>query len=570
MTQLQIGSYVNGGFARLQLESFLETRGLIQANSGGGKSYLIRRAVEVLAGKVQQIVIDTEGEFATLREKFDFVVVSAAGGDAIAHPRTAALLARRLLETRVSAILDISELKARQRDEFVCNFLVALMDLPRSLWGELLVVLDEAHAYCPEKGQGEALSTDAVIDLASRGRKRGFALLAATQRSSKFHKSAAAELLNKFVGRTGLDVDVKRAAFDLGMTPKDAQAALVNLGAGEFFAYGPAVSKTVQLMKVDEVETTHPKSGHRGGKRAIILPKPTDAIRAVLPQLADLQAEQEQKAKTEEDLRREAAALQQELKLAQRAIAERPSTHSAADIVEARRTGERSGYDRGREEGYNAAISAHSKYVDQVEAWRSKFPRADETARLPVPPASRAPAARQVITSRSGPILPTVPAAPARRSTPTTDLPKGEAAVLAALIQYPNGLRREQLTILTAYKRSSRDAYIQRLRERGFVDTTGDRVTATQVGIDALPDAEPLPTGIELQGFWLQRLPEGERKILQVLIDANGEPVDRDSLEAETGYKRSSRDAYLQRLRAKELIDEPMRGSVAAAAQLFA
>lgn len=55
------------------------------------------------------------------------------------------------------------------------------------------------------------------------------------------------------------------------------------------------------------------------------------------------------------------------------------------------------------------------------------------------------------------------------------DLPTGEKACLIATAQYPGGVRREQLTVLTGYKRSSRDAYIQRLRVRELVTTeTGD------------------------------------------------------------------------------------------------
>jgi hypothetical protein len=47
---------------------------LVQSNSGGGKSWALRRLLEQTASLVQQIVIDIEGEFTTLREKFDFVI----------------------------------------------------------------------------------------------------------------------------------------------------------------------------------------------------------------------------------------------------------------------------------------------------------------------------------------------------------------------------------------------------------------------------------------------------------------------------------------------------------------
>jgi hypothetical protein len=128
------------------------------------------------------------------------------------------------------------------------------------------------------------------------------------------------------------------------------------------------------------------------------------------------------------------------------------------------------------------------------------------------------------------------------------DLPKGERAVLIAVAQYPDGAEREQLTVLTGYKRSSRDAYLQRLRERGYINTNGERIFATDDGIAALGNAyEPLPTGQALRDYWIARLPEGERRILEVLIGQWPAAVPRDDLDEPTGYKRSSRDAYLRR-----------------------
>jgi DNA helicase HerA-like ATPase len=224
----------------IDLGRLLETRMLVQANSGGGKSWALRRILEQTAPMVQQLVIDPEGEFATLREKFDYVICAPHDADAIASPRTAALLARRLLETGVSAILDIYDLKAHERQLFVERFLTALVNAPKALWHPVLIVLDEAHVFAPEKGSSE--STGAVIDVATRGRKRGQSLIVATQRLAKLHKDVAAEMLNKLIGRTGLDVDVKRAADELGMTPREAMEQLRPLSPGEFYLFGPALS----------------------------------------------------------------------------------------------------------------------------------------------------------------------------------------------------------------------------------------------------------------------------------------------------------------------------------------
>ncbi len=47
----------------INVERLIESRMLIQANSGGGKSWAIRRLLEQTYGDVQQILIDVDGEF---------------------------------------------------------------------------------------------------------------------------------------------------------------------------------------------------------------------------------------------------------------------------------------------------------------------------------------------------------------------------------------------------------------------------------------------------------------------------------------------------------------------------
>src|SRR5438067_7624738 len=97
----------------IDLPTLLDTRLLVQANSGGGKSWALRRILEQSHGKVQHIILDSEGEFGTLREKFDYVL-AGKGGDTPAEPRSAALLARKLLELKVSAIIDLYELHPQE------------------------------------------------------------------------------------------------------------------------------------------------------------------------------------------------------------------------------------------------------------------------------------------------------------------------------------------------------------------------------------------------------------------------------------------------------------------------
>ena len=221
------------------LDVLLTTRLLIQANSGAGKSYLLRKLMEELFGHVQVIAIDPEGEFATLREKFDYVLVGK-GGETPAHVSTAEELAHKLLELRASAVCDLYEMPALQRHTWAQRFLASLINAPKKLWHPVMIIVDEAHIFCPEKGAGESEASDAMIDLATRGRKRGFCAVFATQRLGKLRKDAAAELQNVMIGGTFLDIDVKRAAETLGIPKgkdeRDFAAHMKVVAPGTFIA----------------------------------------------------------------------------------------------------------------------------------------------------------------------------------------------------------------------------------------------------------------------------------------------------------------------------------------------
>lgn len=293
---------------KLDIYKLMTTRLLVQANSGGGKSYAIRKILEETHGKVQQIVLDIDGDFSSLREKFDFVL-AGKGGDISADTRSAGLLARRILELESNLIVDLYELKQIDRIRFVKNFLESMIDAPKSLWHPTLVVLDEAHIFCPEKGHAESWS--AVVDVATRGRKRGYCLILATQRLAKLHKDAAAEMNNKMIGRTTLDVDLKRAGDELGFHTRD-WSNFKNLEPGEFYLYGPALSKQVELGTVGEVKTRHPKAGKIG---KFYSPAPSSKVKSVLAKLSDLPQEAATELKEKSDLQARIKELERELRL---------------------------------------------------------------------------------------------------------------------------------------------------------------------------------------------------------------------------------------------------------------
>ena len=279
----------------LDLDKLVESRLLVQANSGGGKSWSNRRIIEQSFGKKQIIVIDPEGEFGNMRGEFDFLYIGK-DGDAPAESRSAALLAHRLLETKASAIIDIYEMNMQERRHFVRLFLEAMVNAPKDLWHDVLVILDEAHKFAPEKEQSEAL--EAVADMASRGRKRGYCLIPATQRPAKLNKDVAAECNNKLIGRASLDIDRKRSAEELGFTTKEEILSLRNLEPGEFYAFGPAISRDVIKTVIGDVKVKPPKRGVGRNKP----PAPTEKVKKLLAQFKDLPEEAKKEADTIQSL----------------------------------------------------------------------------------------------------------------------------------------------------------------------------------------------------------------------------------------------------------------------------
>src|SRR6185437_12590028 len=203
-----------------------------------------------------------------------------------------------------------------------------------------------------------------MLDVGTRGRKRGLCMVAATLRMSLFNKGIAAELKNRLIGGISLDVDLKRAAFDLGLTPHEARDALRALKPGQFYAFGPALHQSEpRVLLTGDVETTHPEAGT---KLRTTAPKPTAAIVALLPRLADLPKEAETEARSIEDLRRELATARRELTLTKKA--QPPVTPAATPALSRQelKAIEDRGYERGvaagRQEAQRATV-AHLRTI---------------------------------------------------------------------------------------------------------------------------------------------------------------------------------------------------------------
>lgn len=525
----------DGGAIMLDVDRLVESRLLIQANSGGGKSWAIRRILEQTFGQIQQLVIDPEDEFHTLRGKYDYVLAGRDGGDCPADPRSAALLAERFLELGVSAIFGIFELKAHERILFVRRFLEGLINARKELRHPVLIVIDEAHMFCPEKGKAE--SAAAVIDLMSRGRKRGLCGILATQRISRLNKDAAADANNKLIGRASLDIDMRRAAEELGFSRREDQQGLRHLKPGEFYSFGPALTENVIRFKVGGVQTTHPEAGARSAP-----PPPAPArLKAVLAKLADVPADHAASEKTEADFKTEIRSLKGQLAATKRT----PGIVNKADIDGA--------YDKGFAAGQNS-VPDHSADLRK---------RLDKIAKLVGGEPSVT--VRKASASTARPKLNGAVATPG-----FTKKTGGKWRMIEALVsRYPAKFTKAQWGTLSHMKHTggSFNTYVSALRTEGCLTEAGGFYQASESAMDQYGQDVTRPeTAEEVRAHWLTVIGAPAR-LLQVLIDWHDTPISKEDLAERVGMTVTggSFNTYLSKLNSNQLIEKGPDGIMAAA-----
>ena len=130
----------------------------------------------------------------------------------------------------------------------------------------------------------------------------------------------------------------------------------------------------------------------------------------------------------------------------------------------------------------------------------------------------------------------------------------------------PNGRTKPQLALLSCYSvtSSSFGTTLGSLRAKGWID--GLRITP--VGIEALGEYEPLPTGDALLSYWMDRLSMCPRTLLAKLAEVYPVALSKGELAEATGYSPTSGSygTALGELRTLELIT---KGSEIKASDVF-
>lgn len=563
----------DGTEVKADLNALIAQRLLIAGNSGSGKSYLLRLIAELICTQMPVIIFDLEGEFATLREKFDFLLVGS-GGETALDIRTAKVLMQRILEHRVSAIFDLSEMEKPERERYVKAVCEAAINSPKNLWRPTCFIFDESHELCPESSKGQSECKAAVLAFPAKGRKRRFMSVFATQRLHKLSLDARAEMLNRLIGMMFESDDIEQAAKLAGIFGKEElmkfREQMRSMEAGNFYGFGRAISIRTILFKTGKVQTTH---GQHDKTHKFTAPPPTKKIMGLLPQLADLPSEAKEEAERKnedakliQNLRHELNTVRADVLLWKKVAAENQSqvesdkiNRRAIDfILQIKST-------------LNPAVNSLKDVQSHLDQLRDDLSKKTTAAKLPAPEIKRvervAPIQREPSSNPR-----TIDGVKKLAGVSTDGKPSaGLRRIMISLAQC-GALSRKKIGVRTGLVTSSGTfgTYISSARTMGWIAGNDDALAITQTGLDVLGSYEQLPTGRSLYVYWMNQFGAGGvARILQAICESYPAPLSKHEVAERAGLAASSGTfgTYLSTLRGLDLITG--KDSFTAAADLF-
>jgi uncharacterized protein len=264
---LKLGSIISKGEFGIDSQFFVEEsdsepfevgadiistgRTCIVGSSGSGKSYTVGVICEELCkAKIPFTLIDVEGEYSGLKEKFDAVWVGDEEDCDLKWSRTVDLKQlAKFAPDSPPIIFDVSEVsRAREKTN---EFLVYLYSEISKRRTPYLVIVEEADRYSPQSG-GERLPV--IDEIARRGRKRGLGLMLCTQRPSLIDKNILSQCSNQLIGKLVIKNDLNSVA--QFFTGENQPTVLTTLKPGEFFALGGLAPQPTKV-KMRARETSH-------------------------------------------------------------------------------------------------------------------------------------------------------------------------------------------------------------------------------------------------------------------------------------------------------------------------
>ena len=163
---------------------------------------------ELLQNDYPLSIVDIEGEYFGLKEKYEVLVVGKGEGVEIeidAH--CAGEIAQVSMEQNVPVVLDLSGFLSDERTDLLKAYLSALWNLAGKLRKPYMIGIEEAHEFIPQGVKNEL--KEIIARFALRGRKRGLGAIVVSQRSAKVDKDVLSQAGMLLLHRVVHEVDMR-------------------------------------------------------------------------------------------------------------------------------------------------------------------------------------------------------------------------------------------------------------------------------------------------------------------------------------------------------------------------
>ncbi len=238
----------------LELESLIGQCIAVLGIRGSGKSNTAGVIFEeLLRHNYPMSIVDIEGEYFGLKEKYEVLVVGTGDGveieiDAGCAPE----IAQVSMEKNVPVVLDLSGFLSDERNALLMEYLTSLWNLAGTLRRPYIIGIEEAHEFIPQGVKTEL--KEMISRIALRGRKRGLGAIVVSQRSAKVEKDVLSQAGMLFLHRVVHEVDMRVYGELLPWRKSEVKEIITSLETGNcIFVNG----ETVRPIYVRERETFH-------------------------------------------------------------------------------------------------------------------------------------------------------------------------------------------------------------------------------------------------------------------------------------------------------------------------
>ncbi len=542
------------------------------AKRGSGKTYTAAKLAEgMLIIGAQIVVIDPVGNWYGLRlgsngkpdGGLDIKILGGRNGDIPLEHTAGPLIAKTIVDTGMSVILDVSMMTKIKQRRFVTQFSASLLEERKRAPAAMHIFWEEAYRFMPQKlakgSKNEML--EATEELVTMGRNFGIGGTIICQRAAQVSKTVLTQASILVAMNTiGADRKVILDWIDhKGMDKNSKETVkLATLGKGHAFVWWPeefGITKVkVSKRKTYDASST-PKFGDKKRQNKL---KPID-----LGALEVSMAETIEKAKSEDPkhLRRKIAELEKKiLTLGQ----------AKATTVEVPVLGEATVL------AMNHWLADHSDKIgdlaEKLHACRGEIIKAGVKFQADMDKARRGFAAEAKKIPQAPPVKNwgvVVHKSPRRpESSEAPQIKAGALRMLKALAAIsPGGMTKRQVAQAAKMKSSSGtfSTYWASLNTNDFIAKGGggngprDRWFITEEGLEYLGDDVPVtPEGPEeLLEFWCERLRGKEREILRYLFTLSTVNLSKAEIGREVGLSHTSGtfSTYMSTLTSNGLVD---------------